>query len=372
MSSRSITGGGGARIAGGLDPRVGASRARPRQDSLSVFFRSLSVLFSSGVGVERALLLLGDGTDDAQMAEVSRGIAKAVRHGLPISGGMAGFPRAFDAMQLGLVEVGEGSGTLDNILERLGAYEERRRALLLKLKSSLTYPAFLACFSLLLLVLVPPFLFDRALEVTRDSGVQPPLLTRLLMGYAQTVQQPWFWPVLLGALTAGWVALRTALGRPAVRLRIALRLPRVPGLGKVVEAATLTRFAGALALQMEAGVNPLLAVPLAVRATGNPVMLRDLDVLTEALKDGEPFHVAFARCPVFSSAFLQMIRVGEESGRLPELLDRVARVTERDLDHALEAFTALVEPAIMIVMGGIVGLVVLATLMPMTMMLQKL
>lgn len=371
MSSRSISGG-AARIARGLEPHAASSRARPRPESLSVFFRSLAVLFSSGVGIERSLLLLGDGTDDAQMAEVSRGIARAVRHGSPISAGMAAFPRAFDDMQVGLVEVGEGSGTLDHILERLGSYEERRRAVMLKLKSALTYPAFLAFFSLLLLVLVPPFLFNRALEVTRDSGVQPPLLTRVLMAYATMVQQPWFWPVLAGLLIAGWITLRTALAKPSVQLRVARKLPKVPGLGKVLENATLNRFAGALGLQMEAGVNPLLAVPLAVRATGNPLMIRDLDVMVEALKDGEPFHAAFSRCELFSAAFLQMVRVGEESGRLPELLDRLTRITERDLDQALSTFASLVEPAIMIVMGAIVALVVLATLMPMTMMLQKL
>lgn len=371
MNSRSISGG-AARVARGLEPPAASSRARPRQESLSVFFRSLAVLFSSGVGVERALLLLGDGTDDPQMAEVSRGIARAVRHGSPISAGMAGFPRAFDDMQVGLVEVGEGSGTLDNILERLGTYEERRRAVVLKLKSSLTYPAFLAVFSLLLLILVPPFLFNRALEVTRDSGMQPPLLTRALMAYATMVQQPWFWPALLGALAGAGAVLRSALARPSVQLRIARKLPKVPGLGKVAENATLNRFAGALGLQMEAGVNPLQAVPLAVRATGNPLMVRELDVMLEALKDGEPFHAAFSRCQLFSAAFLQMIRVGEESGRLPELLDRLTRMTEQDLDQALSTFASLVEPAIMILMGGIVALVVLATLMPMTMMLQKL
>lgn len=363
---------GAPRLARGVAPPAGNSRARPRHDSLSVFFRSLAVLLSSGVGVERALLLLGDGTDDASMAEVSRGIARAVRHGSPISAGMGGFPLAFDSMQLGLVEMGEGSGALDRILERLGTYEERRRALALKLRSSLTYPAFLAGFSFLLLVLVPPFLFNRALDVTRDSGVQPPLLTRLLMSYAQLVQQPWFWPGLAAALLGGWFGLRTALRRPDVQLWLARRLPRVPGLGKVVQAATMTRFAGSLALQMESGVSPLLALPLAVRATGNPVLQLAGPGMLEALKDGDPFHKAFARCEVFSPAFLQLVRVGEESGRLPELLDRLARSTERDLDHALETFAALLEPAIMIAMGVVVAVVVLATLMPMTMMLQKL
>lgn len=337
-----------------------------------MFFRSLSVLLSSGVGIERSLLLLGDGTDDPRMAEVSRGLARCVRQGLPISTGMAGFPKAFDEMHLGLVEIGEGTGTLDHLLDRLGEYEDRRRAILLKLKSALTYPAFLAFFSILLLVLVPPFLFDRALEVTRDSGVEPPFLTRLMLGYADLVRWPAFWPALVALLAGTAWAVRRSLRRPGAQLALARRLARVPALGRLLEASALARFSRSLALQMQAGVNPLRALPLASRASDHPILQLHTPAMVEGLKDGEQFYVAFARCELFRTAWLQMVRVGEESGRLPDVLDRLAASAEQNLDHAIQAFAALVEPAIMLVMGGIVGFVVLATLTPMTLMLQKL
>lgn len=344
----------------------------PKGDSLSVFFRSLALMGRSGVRLEQALRLLGEGGEDPRMKEVSQGIALAVRSGAPVSGGMTLFPRAFTKMQLKLVQVGEKTGKLDQVLDRLGVYEEQRRAAVMKVRSALVYPSFLFALSLLLLVLVPPYLFGGLFQMIEESGVDPPWLTRVVMGLSNLTRSWWFWPLLLGALGAAAYGAGRLWRRPEVRLQAARAALRVPVLGRTTRVVATHRFAQALAFQLEVGIAPMQALELAAPASANPILEEEVEQVLRGLRTGLTLDESMSRSQFLPRTLVQMVKVGEESGKLPAMLDHVARLYDAELEHSLEVLTAMLEPLMMLVMGLLVGLMIVATLLPMTTLVQSL
>lgn len=339
---------------------------------MAVFFRSLAVLTQSGVRLDRALKLLSEQGDDPRMSEVCKGMSRAVHVGAKVSAGMLLYPQAFSQLQLKMVQVGEQTGALDRILARLSDYEERRRGTELKFKSALTYPAFLFVLALVMLVLVPPYLFQGLFQIIEESGVEPPLITVMVIALSNLIRSLWFWPLLalLGA-GLGWT-IRRAWARPGVRLRMHEWTLRAPVLGRAFRVMGLTQFARALAFQLEVGVPPLQALKLAGEASSNPVLELQTDEIVRYLKAGLPLHEAMAQATFLPKPFLQMIQVGEESGLVPLMLERISDIYDSELEHSLEMLTSMMEPLMLLVMGVVVGIVIVATLLPLMQVIQNL
>ena len=344
----------------------------PSAQARVVFLRSLAAMVSSGITIDRALGYLAKQGEDPVMGAVSQNLADRVRSGQNLSTALDKFPLAFSRLQVRLVQMGEKTGHLDRILGDLSNYEERERQTLLRVRGSLTYPAFTLAFAAILMIVVPPYMLKGIFTMIATSGVKPPALTRYVMAATDLLRNPWFYAFLVTTISSlAWFGPRW-LRKPSNRHRVFSVLDRVPALGRILKTVAVTRFARALGLQMECGMSPLSALKVAAEVTDHPLLQSRIDPAMEALKSGETMQSSLEQVEFFPNLFLKMVQVGEESASLPDLLGRTADVYDLELETALEAFTALLEPMVMMAMGVLVGVFVVATMLPMAQLLQNL
>ncbi|MEW6281479.1 MAG: type II secretion system F family protein [Candidatus Eremiobacterota bacterium] len=332
-----------------------------------LFLRSLATLMGAGIPIGRALTVLAEQSDEKAATELCRSVRDQVEEaGVPLSTALHG--SSFSAFQVQLIRVGEDSGSLVEVLGELADYEERRRAFTLKLLSSLTYPAVLFAFCLVLMIVGPPFLLRGQLAMLTQLGAEPPLLTRMLFAVSdpRVTLALLALPALAGLGLAGWS--RTPTGRLQL-CRWLLKLPRV---GPLYRQLAVARFAGALALQLRVGQGLLGAVEKSAAASGNPLLERDIARTLEALKQGGNLQQGLEACGFFPRMFLVTLGVGEESGSVPATLQWVARMAELELEAALEVVSASLEPLLTMSIGVAAAVVALGTMLPMIKVVQSL
>lgn len=330
-----------------------------------ILLRSLAVMLGAGLPLARSLHVLEGQPDGGAVAQRMR---VEIERGQELSAAMQAASPSFGPFQLKLVRVGERTGGLVEVLRQLADHEERQRALRLRLRSALTYPAALLAMCLSLLLLGPPFLLKGQLRMLELVGGELPFITRLLYALSD-------WRVLvLLAMTAGAAGLAGSawLGTERGYARFDQLLLALPGLGSLWRRIAVTRFSQALALQLRVGLSVLEAVPQAGAATGSPVLVSALAQSTAALREGSDLTDALAASDFFPGPFLACLRAGEESGKLPDCLQWLSRLNQLELESSLEMAMAALEPIIMLIMGLATAFVALATLLPMVKVVQSL
>ena len=344
---------------------------RPKGESKTIFLRSLSTMVVAGVTVDRALDYLADQVDDKSMAEVCKGMSWRIQGGLPLSQAMSCYPKAFSRLQLRLVQMGEKTGLLDQVLSELSQYEEKERALVLKVKSSLGYPGFILVIASLMMLLVPPYLMKGMFGLIEGSGVEPPLITVVVMKVTTFLRTPLFYASLSAFIAAVWFLWPRWSAQPENQKHLARALAKVPGLGRLLHTVAVARFSRALSVQIECGMNPLGALLISAEVTENPVLVESMQSAKERLSEGDNFAVSLGTTGFFPKLMLNMVEAGEESAALGEMLHKAAEMYEAEVDNALDTFTALLEPMIMAGIGLMVGTLVLATMLPMSQVIEN-
>lgn len=345
---------------------------RPRSESKTVFLRSLSTMVLSGVTVDRSLDYLADQSDDPKLAEVCRGLAQRVQGGFPLSQAMSCYPQAFSRLQLRMVQMGEKTGLLDQVLLELSRYEEKERALLLKVKSTVSYPAFILAVATILMLFIPPYIMKGMFGLIEGSGVQPPLITVVVMKVTAFLRTPLFYVSFVSLALSLWFFGPAWLRQPKNQRRLALFMQKIPALGRLLKTLAVARFSRALSVQIECGMNPLGALPISAEVTENPLLIDAIKEATESLSQGETFATSLERLGYFPKLMINMVEAGEESAALGNLLQRTAEIYEAEMDNTLDTFTALLEPAIMAGIGLMVGILILATMLPMAQVIENL
>ncbi|MBT9588366.1 type II secretion system F family protein [bacterium] len=344
---------------------------RPNGDAKTVFLRSLSTMVLAGVTVDRSLDYLADQVDDDKLAYICRGMSERIQGGYPLSAAMNCFPRAFSRLQLRLVQMGEKTGLLDQVLLELSRYEEKERALVLKVKSTISYPAFILVVATIMMVTVPPYIMKGMFELIAGSGVEPPLITVVVMKITTFLRSPAFYASFAALAALLWFILPAWLRQHKNQRTVAIWVSKIPGLGKVYHSLALARFSRALSVQIECGMNPLGSLPISAEVTENPLLMDSIKAATERLSQGESFAASLEATEFFPKMMLNMVQAGEESASLGELLHKAAEMYEAEVDHSLDIFTAMLEPAIMAFIGIMVGTLVLATMLPMSQVIEN-
>lgn len=346
--------------------KVGVEKFSHRLDRPEVFFRSLYTMVDAGLPLHESLYFLGESADGEGARRIATEMADGISRGLRLSVVMTRFPAAFSPYHVGLVRIGESTGSLALVLKITAEHLEASSKLSQKIKSALTYPSILVAGTLFLLTMAPSWLLKGQLEMLKSSKVELPFLTRALMNWSELCRSPLFLFFLLLVL----VSLVTLLSRKKVRRKLLGLSHSVPGLKKIVRTAGAARFARALSISLKAGVSLLEGVVLSAESTGDPVYEQVMETTRERLVAGETLAESLAFLEVFPAGFVQVVEAGEYSGKLVSLLELMADLYEMEVEVAVKSLTVLLEPMLLLFIGVFTALVLIATLQPTILVLQ--
>jgi general secretion pathway protein F len=341
--------------ASGTAPR--RLRGPSRRVSVTLWTRNLSILLGAGLPLDRALAFTAGQVRDAAFADVVRQLRRAVQEGSGLADALAQHPRYFPPIFVAMVSAGEMTGALDIVFARLSEYLEEVAELRSQVRAALLYPALMAVVASLGIMVLVLFVVPRFSAMLADVGGQLPMSTRALLAVGSVVRWWWLW---LPLLVAGIAVALAALRRPDVRRRFDAARLRWPVFGDLELKYTTARFTRALSVLQHAGVPILQALRVARAAATNVAVATGVERATAAVSRGEPLAPALAG--VLPPLALQMLAVGEESGRLEELCARVADTYDTEVRRALRTTVALIEPAMILIFGALVGFVALAML----------
>jgi general secretion pathway protein F len=330
--------------------------------SLAVWTRQLAGLVVSGLPLERALTALGDEADDLRQRELLAHLKSEVNAGAPFARALASSPREFDDVYRAVVAAGEQSGALGAVLERLADDLEERQALKGKLIGAIAYPAIVSVIAVVIVVFLVTYVVPQVASVFTSSKRALPGLTVAMLAISAFLRD-WGW-LLLAVLVGAGVALRLMLRNDGFRQRFDAALLTVPLAGRLARGYNAARFAGTLAMLAGAGVPILKALQAAAETLSNRAMRADaLDALVQ-VREGAPLASALAKKKRFPGLLAMFARLGEQTGQLPQMLDRAARQLGAEMQRRAMAAATLLEPLLIVAMGGVVMLIVLAVLLP--------
>jgi type IV pilus assembly protein PilC len=338
---------------------------RIKLGDLVVFSRQLATMINAGLPIVRALYVLSEQTENQKLREAVIQVRKDVEAGLALSDALAQHPEVFSRLYVEMVRAGEIGGMLDKVLLRVADQLENDQDLRRKIRSAMTYPivvlvlAILAA-SFMLIFIVP--IFARMFE---DLGGTLPFPTRVTMAISNTLTS--FWGVLVyAAMGAAVYAFfrwkKTESGRK-VWGRVSLKIPFK--IGTVVQKVALARFARTLGTLSAAGVPILQAIEITATSSGNWVIEKALLESWDAIREGIPLYRPLEAEPVFPPMVTRMIAVGEETGDVDGMLGKIGDFYESEVDAAVKALTSIIEPLMIVVVGGIVGGIVITMYLPM-------
>ncbi|HWH29177.1 MAG TPA: type II secretion system F family protein [Mycobacteriales bacterium] len=332
-------------------------RRVPRKD-LMHFSRQLAVFIRAGIPILDALSTIREEVTNKTFARVLNAIIDDLRGGATFSAAARRHPEAFPAFYLGILESAELTGRLDEVLDQLSEYIDRDLDARGKVKSALIYPAVILVMSVVVVAVLVGFVLPRFEAFFDSLDVELPLATRMLLGIADFLTSYWWLlggAALISALLM-LLALRTDRGR-FLRDRVLLKLPVI---GDLMHHVVLERFCRILSSMMSAGVPLPDAMKVTADATSNRVFQTGLSDAREAMLRGEGLATPLSETGLFPGSAKQMFRVGEDTGTLDDQLHTAAVYFERELDYKIKRFTSLFEPAILVVVGLVVGFVAIA------------
>jgi len=339
-------------------------RMRLNHRERAIFLRSLALLLNSGVNIIRSLEVLATQADSPALSHACETIAMHLNEGYNLHQAIAQHPGMFDAYQLKLIQVGCETGRLASVLDKQAEHEERRHATAMRVRSSLVQPAFVFVGTISLVVLMPLFLFRGLLQLVRDTGVELPWATKVVLFASDLVREPLFWVVVVVLGFLAGRAMQRNFGSRAARLALGERLLRVPGLGGSLRILAIYRFAGALELLVQAGAPLAPALTLAGEASGSLVLDERLRTSVARLLEGEELVESLEHADFFPEMFLQAVAAGQEYGDLAKGLQQTAGLLEQELEYRLQVVENMLEPIVMVCMGFIVGFTMIATMVP--------
>ena len=329
---------------------------------LNQFTRQFASLVHSQVPLLRALGILKDQASSPNLKRVLTNIEEEVRQGQSLSAALAKHPTIFSPLYVSLARSGEVAGMLDAVLERLATQADREEALRSKVRAALAYPLFIGVVGAGTVVFLLTVVMPRLLELLTRFGGTLPLPTQILLTVTALCRQGWFWAAVAGGILLVVIGMKRVGPRGHLILhRVSLKLPVV---GEMIRQIDLARFARSFGLLLDHGVSILQAIEVALPVIRNRYIRQELGSLSASLRDGSSLAAGLKGLSVTTPFLLHTVAVGEESGKVAEALTGVAEYYERELERLLHAIASLLEPMMVLLMGGGVGFIVMAVLLP--------
>jgi general secretion pathway protein F len=329
---------------------------------LALLTRQLGALLGAGVQLVEALGTLADQSTRPGVKRMLSQVREAVREGSSLADALAAHPNVFSDLYIGMVRAGETAGALEAVLARLAEYSERQSEFMSKVRGALTYPIIMMCVGTLIMIFLMSYVVPQITVIFQQQHVVLPLMTRVLIALSSFVTG--YWPVLAASLLAATgtilFGLSTRRGR-RIYDRIVLR---VPYLGATMIRVMCARFARTLATLLSSGVQLLPALTAVKRVVTNGLLADAVEQSRESIREGHGMGQTLQRSALFPPLLVEMIKVGERSGELEQMLERVADNYEREVEASLRQMTTLLEPLMTLAMAGVILFMMLAVLMP--------
>jgi general secretion pathway protein F len=335
---------------------------RIKSEEVSVMTRQLATLIGAGIPLVQALDSLVEQTGNALMQKVIAQIKGAVNEGKTFTKALEEHPRLFSSIYINMVRAGELSGSLDIVLERLADFSENQEALKGKLRAALVYPAFMAVIGSGILFVLITYIVPNITQVFEEMDKVLPLPTLFLIGLSQFLKDFW-WVIIIGILLFG-AFLRLLLRKPKGRAVWDLLKLKFFIIGPVSRKIILSRFSSTLGSLLRSGVGLLDSITIVRALVNNVHVAAVIDEAIDQIRKGKSMTRAFSNSEWFPAMFVQMIAVGEQSGDLETMLEKVSKAYEREVETAITGMTSLIEPVMIAFMGMAVGFIVISILLP--------
>jgi len=329
---------------------------------LSMITRQLATLLEAGLTLEYSLSALIEQSEEESVRQILAGVRSELLAGHTLAQAMGQYQSVFPDIYRALIKAGEASGELGHVMLRLADYTESRQVLRQKVVLAFVYPAIVTVVALMVVLGLLVYVVPQVVSVFQQSHQTLPLLTRMMIGLSAALQVSWLY-LLIALLGAGFF-VRTLLRREEIRYRWHLRLLRLPMLGRLMRGLNTARMASTLAILAGSGVPLLASLQAAAGVVTNLPMRRALEDASKKVREGVTLSRALAVSGLFPPILVHLIASGESSGKLGAMLDRAATQQEQEIGNYTSVLTSLLEPVLILVMGGVVLTIVLAILMP--------
>lgn len=341
------------------------TKSTVKSDSIVMFTRQLSAMVGAGVPLLRALGSLEHHSDDPTLKKVVAELFKDVQSGMALADTLDKHPKVFSDVYVNMVRAGEAAGILDDILKRLALQQEKAAAIRKKVKSAMTYPMVLVGITVVAFFGLMIFVIPQIGKIIKDLGgpdAELPPLTQFMLSVSGFIISFWYIliPIIVGMIIGLLRYIKTDKGKAQFDA-IVLKLP---GIKTIVTKVAIARFARTFSALMGAGVAVLEALDVTARAVGNSAFEKALTDAAELVKNGSTLSSVIEKNPLFPPIVAQMLAVGEETGQTDAVLIKVADFYEEEVDTAIDGLSSIIEPVMIVFMGGMVGLIAASVMQP--------
>lgn len=356
-----------------LNISLGSSGKKIKSHDLVIFTRQLSVMVGAGVPLIRSLnSLASHAPKDSPIRTVLANAVKEIEGGATLSEAFARFPATFNDVYVNMVKAGETAGILDEILNRLAIQQERTASMNRKIRGAMTYPMVLlfvtvaAFFGLMIFII--PQIGSIVTELSGDDASLP-ALTVAMLGISSFIVDYWY--IIVAVMVAFVFAFRFFIKTPKGKKWWHQTVLKIPGVGTLVNKVVVARFTRTFSSLMGAGVAVLEALDVTSGAVGNVIYQEALTEVAEKVKNGDILSIAIEETNLFPPIVSQMLAAGEETGQIDTILIKVADYYDEEVDVAVNSISSIIEPAMIVIMGGMVGLVAASVMVPIAQMSQN-
>ncbi len=329
---------------------------------LAIFTRQLATMLESGLPLVQALEALASQQKNPYFREVIQKIRVAVEGGSSLADALKEFPNVFDDLYYQMVNAGETGGNLDDILKRLAVYQEKILAIKSKIKHAMMYPAVIVIVTIAVISLIMIFVIPKFAQMFAEAGQALPLPTQIVIAASNITKK--YFPFFLGGIFLLAFLVRRIYRTEAGRYRIDKLLLRLPLFGDLLHKSALARFSRTLSSLIASGVPLLQGLSIAGRVSGNRVIEKVVEEVRLSVSEGQSIAEPMAVSGYFPHMVTQMISVGESTGALEQMLDKVADFYEDEVDRTVDTLSTLIEPILIVFLGGIVGAIIVSLYLP--------
>ena len=355
----------------GVNPKVVRKKASPffarnpdiKAMDIAMVTRQIATMLAAGVPLVTTIEMLGRGHEKQKMRELLGTVLSEIQSGIPLSDSLRPHRRYFDDLYVDLVAAGEHSGSLDAVFDRIATYREKAEQLKSKIKKAMFYPAAVVVVAILVTTLLLLFVVPQFEEIFKGFGAELPAFTQMIVGISRFLQSSWY--IFFFAIVISiWLFVRAHRNSQVVRDRVDELVLKIPVIGNILHKAAMARFSRTLATTFAAGVPLIDGMESAAGASGNAVYRKALLKVRQEVMAGMQMNVAMRTTGLFPDMLIQMVMIGEESGSLDNMLNKVANIYEMQVDDAVDGLSSLIEPIMMVVIGTLVGGLIVGMYLP--------